>query len=251
MADKTTVTENEKKGSKFKELCIKCATYTNHEVIADHTLRWEQDVPINHFESFSVDGFEGHQMIKCLGCDSISLKHTSYFSEDFDPSEGDGGARTTLYPKRSKHSIAEQSFPELTPELKRIYRETIDCFNNESYTLAAAGLRAIIEGLCAHLGVKDGLNGQGNRSSDLFGKINGLAEKRFLSDSDAEALHEHRILGNEAVHDLAQPSMEEIRLAIKIVEHTLRATLEIPNLKLTLREYRANRAKSKEKIGGQ
>jgi hypothetical protein len=182
-------------------------------------------------------------MIKCLGCDSVSLKHISYFSEDFDPTEEDGGARTVIYPKRSKNTVAERSFPDLPPDLKRIYRETIDCFNNESYTLAAAGLRALIEGLCSELGVKDGPTEKGKRSDNLVGKINGLAEKRYLTDTDAEALHEHRILGNEAVHKLSQPSMEEIRLAIKIVEHALSATMEIPSLQAALRSKRASRIK--------
>lgn len=245
MSYKSTITENDKKGTKSRELCIKCATNTNHEIVANHLLHWEQEVSTNPYQPFSVDGSEDYHMIKCLGCDSISLKHVSFFSEDYDPTDAEGGARVTLYPKRNKHTVAEQSFPQLPPDLKRIYRETIDCFNNESYTLAAAGLRALIEGLCAELGVKDGPTENGKRNSDLFGKINGLAEKKYLTDSDAEALHEHRILGNEAVHKLSQPSMDEIRLAVKIVEHTLSATLEIPNLQATLRAKRASRVKKK------
>jgi hypothetical protein len=241
MSDKLTVTENDKKGVKLKEICIKCASSTNHEIVANHLLSWEQEVPVDHFRSFTIDGTDDYQMIKCLGCDSVSLRHTSYFSEDYDPTEEHGGARTTLYPKRSKHTVAERSFPELPPVLKRIYRETVDCFNNESYTLAATGLRILIEGLCAELCVKDGPTEGGKRSDKLVGKINGLAEKKYLTESDSEALHEHRILGNEAVHDLGQASMDEIRLAIKIVEHTLSATLEIPNLQATLRAKRASR----------
>lgn len=141
MSERSKISENDKKGNKLRELCIKCAVSTNHEIVANHVLNWEQDVSLNYLESFTVYGSEEHQMIKCLGCDSISLKHISYFSEDHDPLDDTGGARTTLYPKRNKHTVAERSYPELSPDLKRIYRETIDCFNNESYTLAAAGLR--------------------------------------------------------------------------------------------------------------
>lgn len=243
MSERTTIKENTTKGHKNRELCLKCESNTNHEVVASHTINWEQDVFIDYPNSFTIDGFEDYQMIKCLGCDSVSLKHTSYFSEDHDPTEDDGGARTVIYPKRGKNAIAEQNFPELPPDLKRIYREAIDCFNNESYTLAAAGLRALIEGLCAELGIKDGPTENGKRSDNLVGKINGLAEKGYLTNTDAEALHEHRILGNDAVHKLTQPSMDEIRLAIKIVEHALSATMEIPRLKAALRSKRASRIK--------
>lgn len=238
---RTKITENKSKDNKTKELCIKCTTTTNHVVVANHLLSWEQDVSVNAFDSFTVDGHEDYQMIKCLGCDSISLKHESYFSENFDPTDKNGGARITIFPKRNKHTIAERNFLELSPELKRIYRETIDCFNNESYTLAAAGLRALIEGLCFNLNVTDGPTTDGNRANTLIGKINGLAERKFLTPSDAEALHEHRILGNEAVHNLSQPSMDEIRVAIKIVEHALSSTLEIPTLQQLLRSKRAAR----------
>jgi len=247
MNEKTTITENSKKGYKSKELCIKCTTLTNHEVVANHLLKWQQDISVDKFNYFTIDGFEDYQMIKCLGCDTISLKHISFFSEYSDPTEEDGGAVITWYPKRGKYTVAELSFPRLQPDLKRIYRETIDCFNNESYTLAAAGLRMLIEGLCGQLGVNDGPSNDGNRSNSLFGKINGLAEKKYLTESDAGALHDHRILGNEALHNLSQPSMEEIRLAIRIVEHIIIATLEIPDLQATLRAKRMVRT---EKVDG-
>lgn len=243
MSEKTSIIENNKKSHKCRELCINCASSTNHEVIANHFIKWEQEVSPDHYNSFTIDGTDDYQMIKCLGCDCVSLKHISFFSEDYDPTDEGGGAKSVLYPKRNKHTISMRSFPELPPELKRIYRETIDCFNNESYTLSAAGLRMLIEGLCTELGVKDGPTDNCNRNNSLYGKINGLAEKHYLTNSDAQELHQHRILGNEAVHNLSQPSMDEIRLAIKIVEHTLSATIEIPKLHKALRAKRIQRIK--------
>ena len=70
--------------------------------------------------------------------------------------------------------------------LQRIYTELTDCFNNDSPTLCAAGLRAIVEGICAQQGVVDGpvempAKGGGTqmvRKDNLEGRIAGLQEKR-------------------------------------------------------------------------
>ena len=139
------------------------------------------------------------------------------------------------------------------PILRRIHRETIDAFNGECFTLCAAGLRGLVEGICAVQSVADGpvaipVAGGGSqtvRKGNLEGKIAGLCEKGILTKSSAETLHEHRFLGNEAVHELAQPSHEELKLAIEIIEHTLDQLYEIPEKAVTLKEQRARR-KSQE-----
>ena len=123
-----------------------------------------------------------------------------------------------------------------TPKIRRIYRETIECFNNESFTLCASGLRAIIEGICADKQIADGpvnIIGKDGASSikrkdNLEGKIAGLAEKKILTDSQAAILHQHRFLGNDAIHELNIPSYDELNLAIDIVEHILVSLYEMP-----------------------
>ena len=137
--------------------------------------------------------------------------------------------------------------------MRRIYRETIDSFNIDSNVLAAAGLRAIVEGLCASLGVTDGpkeiTKNDGTteikRFTNLEGKIAGLHEKGFLTEKSSDILHEHRYLGNDAVHELSQPSKDELRLAIEIIEHAFESIYQIPQkgeeLKIR-RTIRANRS---------
>ena len=47
------------------------------------------------------------------------------------------------------------------------------------------------------------------RFKNLEGKIAGLYEKGFLTKKSSTILHEHRFLGNEAVHELSQPSKDQ------------------------------------------
>jgi len=152
-----------------------------------------------------------------------------------------------LYPSKARH--ASKDFLNVPPVIRRIYREAVDCFNLECLTMCAAGLRGIVEGICADNGVTKGpveltkANGtkQIKQRANLEGKISGLCEKGILTPTRASDLHEHRYLGNEALHELQQPSVNELSLAIDIIEHTLEALYEIPNKAEELRQRKATR----------
>lgn len=223
--------------------CTKCSGATKHKVIASldkEGCEYDQD------EGWSVEWEDQYQIVQCLGCESVSFRHTSWFSEDME-----AGLTERLYPMRNADSVTAKSFYNVPSNLRRIYSELIDCFNNESPTLCAAGLRAIVEGICAQQGVADGpvqtpAKGGGMqtiRKNNLEGRIAGLQEKGLLTQSSAQTLHEHRYLGNDAVHDLARPSNDELRLAIAIVEHTLEQLYELPEKAEELRRATARRKK--------
>jgi len=81
------------------------------------------------------------------------------------------------------------------------------------------------------------------RKDNLEGRIAGLQEKGLLTQSSAQTLHEHRYLGNSAVHELARPSEGELRLAIEIVEHVLEQLYELPEKAEELKRAIAKRNK--------
>ncbi len=151
----------------------------------------------------------------------------------------------------SDFQVPIKEFLNVPSNLRRIYRETIESINNDVFTLSAAGLRALVDGLCAQLNVKDGpkestkKNGtkETRRSRNLEGKIAGLQEKGYLTKKQSDVLHQHRYLGNEAVHELAQPSRDELALAVEIIEHVLDSVYEIPQKALDLQAKRAMRSK--------
>jgi len=134
----------------------------------------------------------------------------------------------------------------------------IDAFNHGLFILCAGGLRACIEGICISEGIKDGpveIVKAGvkviKRKKDLQGQISGLFEKGLLTKKHAEVLHEHRFLGNEALHELDSPSKSELILAIEIVEHTLENLYELSPKVSDLRfskQKRTNKNAKKTKI---
>lgn len=104
--------------------------------------------------------------------------------------------------------------------------------NANARTLAAAGLRAVAEAICIE---------QGCVTGSLKQKIDALVTNGTLSRRDADYLHQHRFLGNEAVHQLSAPPEDEFGIALKILEHLLETIYIVPHLGSRLRKMRSSR----------
>ena len=190
--------------------CNRCRQDTNHTVIQSHSQTcWHDDDP-----DIPVD-YAKHtwEIIQCAGCELVSFRELLSTSEEWGPTE-------TRYPEADKDQLVVKPFRQASYNIKRIYRESIRSFNIGNYILCAAGLRAVIEGICEEEIAK---NEQmtSNKLDTLEKKINGLHEKKILSERHAEILHALRFIGNEAVHELTSPPEDDLKAAIDIVEHTL------------------------------
>ena len=228
--------------NKVKEFCYNCNNITNHIVKTSYKLDSEE----YEFGEWSISRYSSFQVIQCQGCESLSFRNEIYNSEDmeFDDSGVNcEGKFSIIYPSRSVNDLTVKSFSHNIPsELNLIYKQTIDCINNESYLLAAAGLRVLIEGLCASLGIEyvKRINKKGKefKKKDLEGKIEGLHEKGFLTKNNASILHKLRFLGNVAVHELVIASKKELVLAVQIIENALETIYEIPSKGRILKFHR-------------
>ena len=235
-SDEKTI-ENDSKDRILQIYCLSCERKTRHRVAVSLDKFGEQG---DHLEGWSMNWQDRHQVLECQGCSTITFRQTSWFSE------GDDEVIERLYPLRKEDGIFQRPFQNVPTSLRRIYNELIDCFNAESNTLCAAGLRALVEGICADQQISDGpvvvpAKGGGTqtvRKTDLNGRLAGLHEKGLLTEASAHTLHEHRYLGNAAVHELARPTSEELHLAIEIVEHILEALYEMPEKAAQLRARR-------------
>lgn len=176
----------------------------------------------------------------------------SEYQEYYGPDDFNDVTTLRVYQKRDKNTHPIKEYYNVPNIVRRLYRETIDCFNNQTLTLCAAGLRSIVEGICLDQGIKKGpveitnddRSTETKRLSSLVGKISGLSEKGILTLKNSKILHEHRFLGNDAVHKLSQPTTEELILAIEIIEHILDTLYEIPEKADTLKTTRSNRKKA-------
>lgn len=246
---------NKSQGEKFKAFCATCKADTNHEAVQTVDVSGSEVVRYGPSENdrASIDWSDRYQVIKCMGCDTYSFRHRNWFSEAqeyYGPDDYSDGTTVRLYPQRGKDVLAAKDFHNVPKNLSSIYKEVIACFNNDSPVLCAAGLRASIEGLCAANGVADGPvevkkpdgTVELKRKDNLEGKIGGLSEKGILTKKNAEILHEHRYIGNDAVHELSRPSDSDLKIAIEIVEHLFESLYEIPEKAEALRMNRTKKS---------
>jgi hypothetical protein len=181
----------------------------------------------NYEEAKATGEVVDWQIVQCAGCETISFYRQQR-------SEGESGWEVTsesVYPPRLYRK--PKDFADLPANLDQLYRETISAFNDSSLLFTAGGLRALVEGICADQGVEDGPKRDRNsgqyltrdghvlRGDNLECKIEGLAERRVLLDRQAAFLHEHRLLGNKALHALDVPDKQTLNTAANILEHIM------------------------------
>ena len=143
--------DNQTKDKILSVQCLSCKGATKHRVTGSLD---KTGTEYDQIEGWSVDWTDRYQIIQCQGCDSVSFRHQSWFSEG--QVFGDDGTTERLYPRRGATTVSARAFHYVPENLRRIYGELIDCFNNESPTLCAAGLRALVEGICAQQAISDG-----------------------------------------------------------------------------------------------
>lgn len=209
----------------FKTYCNSCNNQTNHNILLDIPTRelWDPE---------GVQVWESWKVLQCGWCEDVLLLKEYLCSEDIDYDHETWEVIKNLqfFPRRLEDGIPykyQHSFPN---NIRNIYREVIETFNNHLNILCAAWLRAVVEGVCKDRWINDWslLNEKWKRRADLQSKIEGLKEKQILTEAHARILHELRFLWNDAIHDLSEPSQTDLRIAIQIIEHTLENIYELP-----------------------
>jgi uncharacterized protein DUF4145 len=213
---KYTLAKGNEEGHKF--ICKECCRETSHSIISSYSEAGYEDCGGGN----GVDWDVRNQIIQCLGCEAVSFRVISTFSEDYDyDQEGKMVLNETVkyYPGRSEGLKAISSY--LLPEnVQCIYKETILAIENEQNVLAGIGIRALIETICKDLKAE---------GKDLYNKINDLKEKSIVTNEGVDTLHKLRVLGNDAAHEVKEHNKQQLSVAIQIIEHMLDGTYIIPH----------------------
>ncbi|MDX2191045.1 MAG: DUF4145 domain-containing protein [Bacteroidota bacterium] len=223
----------------MKGYCTKCQRPTNQNVLKEQKLDyhdedsgwWEQTI---------------FQIIQCYGCDEISFRklYTDVQINQYAEDKDDEYVQE-LYPKRGPKSIPIKNFNNLPLNIKSIYRETIDAYNNDQIILCCAGLRTLIESICLEKSINGRIvtNKKGKQVliENLEAKIEGLSERGYLTAQSSSSLHELRFIGNEALHSLEKPSIEELKLAIQIIELIIENIFELQHKVMKIKRKKEDR----------
>lgn len=200
-------------------VCSQCKSLTQHEIVRSQT----ETGSTEDVSWYSVE----HQIIRCMGCRNICFMRSTRSSENTDL-HGQPEKLVEIYPDPAQWQPAVEIWM-LPDNVRTLYQETLSCLNSDAKTLAAAGLRAVVEATCIE---------QRCTTGNLKSKIDGLVANGTFLQRDADYLHQHRLLGNEAVHELTAPPIDEFEIALKILEHLLTTIYIVPRLGARLRKLR-------------
>ena len=213
-----------------KILCKKCKTETNHTLEWSKTDRWGTE---------DIQGKDVSEILICNGCDAITYRILSSNSEDLyriSEHEWDYDVTIKYYPQRG-YDMIEPIFEIWNApfKIRKIYRETIDAFNNNQLILCSIGIRGIIEAFCIEKGIK-------KRTLEL--KIDELGTKGIITSTLCEGLHESRIMGNGGAHQLEIFDKEELKTAISLINRLIDDIYSLPE---KVKELKKRSSKFKKK----
>lgn len=192
--------------------CNKCGATTNH--LVEHGFKRDWNSVIDEEEHISIGGWDRWETLRCLGCDTIHLRHSSYFSEDMGD-RGEPVVRQKFAPPRltrAKPSWRTQLFPfdVKAYDLVLLLDEIYEALAMGACRLAAMGIRALVEQIMIAQ-VKD--KGTFKQNIKAFFDAGYIAPRQ--QDTFENTLVE---AGHAAMHRGFDPSQETIETLLDIIE---------------------------------
>lgn len=229
-----------KKDDIIRTYCNRCKTEINQRILM--TIDSEahdfidQDMAMDGgVHGYYTDSADSFQIIECLGCNLKSFRQMRWFSEwqDFD----NPGIEEKIFPPPEKNTRCVKEYLEMPFLIEEMYSQSIKAFNQSLWILCAVGIRSMVEGVCKQKGITDGIkNSTGKKRQEkskgqksLYEKIEKIYEIGIITGQQKVSLHELRYLGNAAIHELENPSIEDLDIGLDIIENMLQNIYDIPS----------------------
>lgn len=212
--------ENGTDGKEVRVACLTCDTQTRHKVIK--SVSDQDDNP------WGIS-WSQHEIITCLGCETVSFRKT-WGTDDIVGEDDDGyiyDSSEEVFPSRVAGRKKIRSFYSLPSEVQGIYQETHQAVSGNQPILGGIGIRAIVETVCREK------NAAGN---NLESKINALVDIGVLTKEGAEILHQTRIYGNDAAHEVNPISQQNLGVLMDIAENLLENVYILPKKAAALKK---------------
>lgn len=207
-------------GKNVRNYCNSCKKETNHLIQKEYTQALHE-----HYALVSL-----FQIVECNGCNEISFIRQDIDYEVSIPyvnEYGEEGYNPDIslfqYPIPLKYhsGFDMDELYELPKKIKTIYQDTLKSYANGSTILVGAGLRACVEAVCNDLNIT---------GKDLEQRIKKLNQNGYISKSNMALLNGVRFMGNDAVHDMKESTHDEIKVALRVVEHLFENVYILPKL---------------------
>ncbi|MGJ8678401.1 MAG: DUF4145 domain-containing protein [Akkermansiaceae bacterium] len=199
--------------STIKVHCNRCSGEKNHKTLHTERDDWSEDIGIPEAPGPIMHGFDDYKLVRCCGCDSISLRHESWCND-----WGCDSAITSYPPERSRklpkwlEGTAGIRFVLSETFVPKLLRQIYSAYHSKSYALAAMGIRALVEQVMV-----DKVTDKGSFVTNL----KNFQEAGYLSKVQREFLEATLELGHAAIHRGYEPTEEDIRRSLDMTEPIL------------------------------
>ena len=194
--------------------CNKCGASTNHVIEHAYRRDWEEVIDEGADYQYSIDGWDKWETMRCLGCNTVHLRHLNYFSEASGP-QGEPVVTHDYHParlSRSKPEWRRQAFPFDTKlnDLLFLLEEVYQALAMGSCRLAAMGVRSLVEQIMV-----DQVSDQGNFKAN----IKAFFAEGYIAPRQQDAFEQVLIeAGHAAMHRGFNPDTDTIETLLDIVE---------------------------------
>ncbi len=211
---------NKRQGQKIECSCRECHRSTKHEIVTEATLSGAAGS-----RGCEICWATEYQVVRCLGCETLSFRRTNSNSEDgyIQVGEDEWGWEESIHeelfpsPYEGRQPLSDVNL--LPDKIQRIYKDSLTALNSQQEVLCGIGVRAIVETVC-----KD----KSAAGRKLFQKINSLVSIGVLTQDGANILHKLRTLGNNAAHEVKPHTSKELGLAFDVLDHLLLGVYILP-----------------------
>ena len=191
--------------------CNKCNGHTRHKVICTENVKLEDDVG----DRDAITYWDSYTLLRCLGCDTVHLKHDSAFSEAVDD-KGRPEVTTTIYPPRISRNKPNWLGSLAGPfwwgdfEIEQLLDEIYVALHNNSLRLAAMGVRALLEYIM--------IDKVGEKGS-IGANITAFIEAGYVAPKDQDFFRTKLIeAGHAAMHRGYKPEQEDLGGLLDVTE---------------------------------
>ncbi|MCK9988876.1 MAG: hypothetical protein AzoDbin1_05348 [Azoarcus sp.] len=190
----------------MKAHCNSCGGERNHERLKQIDKRWSEEVG----NGYQISGGDTYYVLECRGCESVKILHESWFSEDTGPT-GDPYIKQVYYPSSifRPHPRWFQSLDSAW-HISKLLREIYQAMQNDAPSLAAMGIRAVIEAIMI-----DKVGDQGTFRKNL----SEFQNKGFISTFQLGILEAVLELGHASIHREFIPDTDQLGVALDIMEN--------------------------------
>ncbi len=201
--------------------CNRCSGNRNHFIIYAHQEKWSEDIGDETF----VSGKDLYELLKCAGCGDVRLRHTNWFEGQVDE-EGQAVPVITYYPPASirrqpvwlssvdvSHGVHVHlvSMPEF---VSRLLREVYVALQNDCCSVAAMGIRALLERLMI-----EHVEDQGS----FGGNLDAFERAGYVGPRQKAIIEATLEVGHASIHRNYNPTLQDVTQVLDIAENIIQS----------------------------